>query len=86
MLNTTLQDLINDPYDRIVLDCYDGFVTYADSADGHCSFDYLELFPTLEEVRAQLTAGGYRMESEWTENGRTKELWVWHGELLEKPI
>ena len=82
---TTLKDLIEDCTSDIVLDRYGDFVTDADTADGHCAFEDLDYWPTLEEVRAQLTAGGYQKLYEMTIDGRTEEGWC-DGKLLEKSI
>lgn len=75
MTTTTLQDLIDAGTGDIVLERYGDCVTSANIVDGTCVFFDEDYWPSLEEIRAQLTAAGYRMGCAMTANGMTTEEW-----------
>lgn len=75
MYNTTMKDLIDAGTGDIVLERYGDCVISAKIVDGTCAYFDEDYWPSLEEIRAELTAAGYQMGCQMTANGMTTEDW-----------
>lgn len=75
MNNTTVRDLIDAGTGDIVLERYGDCVESVAIVDGRRVFLDEDYWPSLEEIRAELTAAGYQMGCQMTANGMTTEDW-----------
>lgn len=79
---STFKDLIEDrTTDVIELERSEDVVWLAESRDDRgiyhrcVLFDAQDIWPTLKDIRAQLTDGGYRMLYQMIADGHTIEAW-----------
>ena len=80
MNNTTIKDLIDAGTGDIVLERYGDCVVTAKIVDGTRAYFDEDYWPSLDEIRAELTDNGFRMAYAMTANGTTTEEWY-----LESP-